>query len=481
MKGRTTQTGGDQLLSEMVKLVQTTFPQAVSGDDRGLARLEQTWHRRALHSKGPTIRNPRSRVLVAALATAALTAGWFFFHGKADDLTYEVLNGAVDPAGFVRSNASGTKILFSEGSEIALDESARTRVESVTADGGRVVVESGSVRARIVHRNHSRWLVAAGPYVIRVTGTAFNVKWSWADELLDIRLDRGSVVVVGPLAPEGVTLTAGMRLTANPRSGLAIGDSALAKAGGSVGLSASRFPPTFVPTSRSGSTDDPGDHGPSNQPPSDDGAKPSANLAPRTDIGPEPGPGFRPVLRRKSAHDRDGISGRAPRPGGASGSAEIWERRLARGDVQGILDDAEARGIDRILASASQRDLSALADAARYGQRPHLARRVLVSMRARFSGTPEARDAAFFLGALTEDAAGPGGQLGALEWYDRYLGESAEGRYAAQALGRKMVMAQKLKGPQAARAVADEYLRRFPQGPYAAAARNLSRSTGGGS
>jgi hypothetical protein len=94
-------------------------------------------------------------------------------------------------------------------------------------------------------------------------------------------------------------------------------------------------------------------------------------------------------------------------------------------------------------------------------------------MRERFAGSPEARDAAFFLGGLAEDAGGTGGA--ALDWYDRYLDENGRGRYAAQALGRKMVMTQKLKGIEAARPMADEYLARFPEGPYAAAARKLMR------
>ena len=39
-----------------------------------------------------------------------------------------------------------------------------------------------------------------------------------------------------------------------------------------------------------------------------------------------------------------------------------------------------------------------------------------------------------------------------------------------------MVMTQKLKGIEAARPIADEYLGRFPEGPYAAAARKLMRA-----
>jgi hypothetical protein len=475
MKRHTTPGAGDELLSEMVKLVQTTFSETSARQDgRGLARLERACHVWGWTGKGATIQNGRFRVLVAALATASVVGGWLFVQGQAGDVTYEVLNGTIDPAGFVRSNAHGTKILFSEGSEIALDESARTRVDGMTADGGRVVVESGSVHAQIVHRKRSRWSVQAGPYSILVTGTAFNVNWSWTSELLDIRIDRGSVVVTGPLAPSGVTLTAGMRLRVNPRSGLDIGDAATSKRAGSLDTSASRSAPTVEPPSEAGPSEAAtGDR--AGQAPPGEGANPAASLASRTDAESGPGQRFGAGLRRKVASSQ-GFGRRAATSGGALGSVDLWERQLARGDVQGILDDAEARGIDGILGSASRRDLSALADAARYGHRPHLARRALASMRDRFSGSPEARDAAFFLGGLADDTAGSAGQAGALEWYERYLGESFQGRYAAQALGRKMVIAQKLKGSEAARVIAEEYLRRFPEGPYVAAARKLTRS-----
>jgi len=81
------------------------------------------------------------------------------------------------------------------------------------------------------------------------------------------------------------------------------------------------------------------------------------------------------------------------------------------------------------------------------------------------------------LGGLAEDAGTADGQnSAALDWYDRYLGENGRGRYAAQALGRKMVMTQKMKGIEAARPIADEYLSRFPDGPYATAAHKVMRA-----
>jgi hypothetical protein len=83
------------------------------------------------------------------------------------------------------------------------------------------------------------------------------------------------------------------------------------------------------------------------------------------------------------------------------------------------------------------------------------------------------RDAAFFLGGLAEEPAGKTAAVAAFGWYDRYLRESPDGTYTAQALGRKMVVAERLGERAEARAAAAEYLRRFPSGPYAGRARAL--------
>jgi hypothetical protein len=55
------------------------------------------------------------------------------------------------------------------------------------------------------------------------------------------------------------------------------------------------------------------------------------------------------------------------------------------------------------------------------------------------------------------------------------LSRAATGTYAAEALGRKMILTHQLRGRPAARAIAEEYLRRFPAGSYAGSASALVR------
>ena len=64
----------------------------------------------------------------------------------------------------------------------------------------------------------------------------------------------------------------------------------------------------------------------------------------------------------------------------------------------------------------------------------------------------------------------------ALEWYERYLAESPQGTYASQALGRKLMIVHRIRGREAAKALALGYLNQYPKGPYARYARNLLES-----
>jgi hypothetical protein len=148
-----------------------------------------------------------------------------------------------------------------------------------------------------------------------------------------------------------------------------------------------------------------------------------------------------------------------------------WPAALAVGELDSILRDAERRGLARCLAEASGEELSALADAARYRRRDSVAKQALLAQRSRFPGSARALDSAFLLGRLEE--MHEGGRSKALSWYQRYLEEAPSGAYASEALGRQMIVTQDLMGVAAAHKVAEDYLRRFPNGTYAGAARAL--------
>ena len=149
-----------------------------------------------------------------------------------------------------------SQVRFSDGTHVDLAQGARVSVLSRGPRGARLRVEEGEARFDVVHLPRAAWSVEAGPYVVYVTGTAFDVSWSGASEVIEVRMRSGSVQVGGPLLPERVTLRAGQRLTAKLASGeMLIGD---ARVGGGDGRAAAgesapvRTPPNVDAAGRAG-------------------------------------------------------------------------------------------------------------------------------------------------------------------------------------------------------------------------------------
>jgi hypothetical protein len=61
----------------------------------------------------------------------------------------------------------------------------------------------------------------------------------------------------------------------------------------------------------------------------------------------------------------------------------------------------------------------------------------------------------------------------ALEWYRVYLRDATDDSFRAEALGRQMSVTLRLDGAARARPLAEDYLRRYPRGAYADAARSI--------
>jgi hypothetical protein len=318
---------------------------------------------------------------------------------------------------------------------VDLGGGARGRVARTTADGADVVLEAGRAHVRVVHREAglvgarlgraTRWSVDAGPYAVHVTGTEFTVAWSPSGESLDVWMKEGRVVVTGPgrSAPDGVALVTGQHLRAQQ---------------GALVIDASTAP----------ALDQPADEEPAPAP------EPTTSATP----APTGGGGGHALL--------------PPDGSAAPGAAQSWSKLVAAGKYQDVLQDANDEGVDRALASRGAGDLRALGDAARYSGNAALATRAYTTIRARFPSSGEARTAAFLLGRLAEEQMHS--PSAALRWYDTYLAEAPSGAFAGDALGRKMILTSHSGGAAAARPLAQEYLRRFPNGSYASAAKNLA-------
>lgn len=323
------------------------------------------------------------------------------------------------------SGASGIRLSFDEGSQCALSPGGRGRLRIDAKTGVRLLLDRGSASLRITKTREPRWSVESGPFVVTVKGTDFTVDWDPTSERFELTLRHGRVVVSGPLLGEDFVVRPGQKLSVS-----------LPKA------------ETVITEERAAA-------------PASVGTTPAAPAA--SPLAAEPGAAATADLPA------------APKPSSSVTSLPTrqWPAALANGEFDRILAEAERAGTEATLETAPSEDLFALADAARYRRRVELAQSALLAQRRRFPASPRSTEAIFLLGRVAELRAS--GRATALSRYDEYLARAPRGTYAAEALGRKMTLSNELEGPAAARPIAEAYLRRFPGGSYAGAARTLLR------
>ncbi len=361
-----------------------------------------------------------------ALGAAALLVVAVYRLGpsaKPAPLHYVVEGAALGPGEAIETTADApARLLFSDQSKIGVAPSTRVAVTSVGPHGSRIALADGALDVDVHHLPGAAWRFDAGPFSVNVVGTAFRLTFDEKGGRLGLQMRSGKVEVRGPTADRVTALRAGdsVELFAHPA--------------------------------------------PAGSPPSESAAAPPAPLPVPATAAPAEEPAPEPVARsprRRSAHLEGAEAG--PVTG-------AWPRLIAAGDFAAVVTDAQARGLDSVLAASSAGDLNALADAARYTRRNDLARQALLALRARFAGTPRASDAAFFLGRLAESA--DASAQAAIHWYDTYLAESPRGPYAGEALGRQVAILARTDRARG-RAAAAAYLERMPAGPEADLARSL--------
>jgi len=357
-----------------------------------------------------------------------------FSHGGAalpgaSPLAYRIEGGKVLDGGYLReAGRVGIQLLFNEGSTIVLSPGTRGRLRSVDKEGARVAIEKGDASFQVTPSHDRRWFVEVGPFQVAVKGTVFTVAWDPGSEIFDLKLRHGSVVVSGPVPGGDVSLRAGQRLQVR----LAQAEALISDEQGEASVVDSA-----------------------------DGSVPSARALPavRSVVGPDKPVGAAPVVPPTRAIVAKNEAG------------QRWAKELSNGDWDQILSDVERVGVSRTIETASSDDLFAVASAARYRHRADLSQSALLAVRRRFPASPRALDALFLLGRVEELRGGD--PTRAIAWYDDYLSRVSHGDFAGEALGRKMILVSDLGGPEKARPIAVEYLRRFPQGSYAGSARAL--------
>ncbi|HEX2730160.1 MAG TPA: FecR domain-containing protein [Polyangiaceae bacterium] len=361
-------------------------------------------------------------------------------------LTYDVQGGSVLDGGYLRENGhAGVSVAFSEGSRFVLAEGSRGRVRTVAAERARVGLEQGSAFVEVTPHTGRLWEVEAGPFVVTVKGTAFDVGWDPAAEQFELRLRHGTVVISGPVSNGELTLQAGQRVTVNLPQGTTLISEDRAESESSASGAVVQRLSGASPSSRTESgVPQVNEHG----------VNPSAESSTRDEKAP-------------GTDAADGPRGPATADlnrSAAEAGKKSWSGELANGHWDAILTQAEQKGLDATLQSAPSEDLFALANAARYRQRLSLAQQALESLRRRFPGSPRSLDALFLLGRVQE--ARGAGPTQTLSYYDDYLTRTPNGSYAAEALGRKLSIVNQTWGPARAKPIARDYLQRFPKGSY---------------
>jgi FecR protein len=376
----------------------------------------------ALLERIASVRSRRPAWLIPSLALAGsvLLGGLLWKQSRSivsvvpRTLSYTVENGSLSE-GRSRNAQEKRVVRFSDGTEVRVDDDTQANVRFVTDHGAALAMSRGTLHADVVHAPNAEWRFDAGPFVVRVTGTAFGLSWDPDQDRFDLRLEHGSVTVTSPVANEPIPLRAGQWLTIRMRSN-----------------------EVFI-RDLTGHT------------PAEPSAEPAlAVSATESDV---------PVVRPDTAAKPPATPRRT------------WAADLAQGKAQQVVDDALRHGLDGSLAEANSGELAALADAARYLRREEIARKAMLAERRRFPGSRGAVDAGLLLGRLAE-AEHEDSQ--ALSWFDTYLAEAPAGRYASEALGRKMALVRRSVGANAARLIALQYLEKYPDGTYAPAARAIS-------
>ena len=355
--------------------------------------------------------------MALAGAAAAAVLAWVLVPSAPPDdgpLQFTVATAPGVPGEWIAAGDDEVAIAFSDGTALSLEPHGRARIDP-QADDTRVVLESGAVALDVVSHEGRGWRVEAGPFTTRVTGTRFEVAWKPESTEFTVRVHEGTVEVTGPAwsAPQAVTAGHVVRTRApeveTERFTARVQDEATS--------------PTAPPTE-----------------PADADEITIVDESEGTDVERDRGPARRPSARPD------------------------WKALAGEGDHEAAIEAAEAFGFTRLCKKLNARDLLALGESARFARKPARAEQALKAVRERFDGTGSAATAAYNLGLVAFDQRRAYSK--AARWFSTYLDERPKGGLAREALGRQMEASSRAGEKAKARALAETYLRRYPEGPH---------------
>jgi hypothetical protein len=341
-----------------------------------------------------------------------------------------------------------TIVRFAGGSSIALRRGpARNRTRVTRARPGAIAVAlDGAARFEIVKGQATTWRISAGPFRVRVKGTAFDLGWDEARATFELVMHRGRVEVRGPGISGVRALSAGQRLRRVVAPATAGAEPRAAEA--------------------QGATVDPA-LGPHRQAAEHEVSRRRRRVAQRARL-PRPHP-MRSSKARSAPLSASAASLTPPRPvPSPAPSSEVFG--LARaGRYCAAIQTARRLGWSELLDRAGASQLLVVGDAARLCADAPAAIAVYQRLRQRFPAGAAAATAAFGLGQIAFDLQGAHRE--AARWFSAYLAEAETGPLAREALGRLLEALVRSAQHAAACRAGQRYLARYPRGPHARRAR----------
>lgn len=308
--------------------------------------------------------------------------------------------------------ANELPLRFSEGSEVVMAPDSRGRVEALSRAGASFLLERGEVRAHVVHQASTNWRFLAGPFEVRVTGTALGIEWDPTRERFAVHVDDGSVMVRGPNVDAPQSVRAGEQYVVD-------------------------LPARTTHISPSGTYGH---------------ADADAGLDAGSDAMEAPSGSASAPLH--------------PLPSPASGPPVSWMKLDEKGDYDAAYTAALGAGLASVLRASSADELLRLAQVARLSGHRDTERDALVTCRRRFPGSERSAVAAYELGRSSSPSE-------ASSWFDTYLGEQPSGSLAREAAGRLVEARANAGDDRGARDAATRYLAHYPEGPHAPLARRI--------
>jgi len=338
---------------------------------------------------------------------------------------------------------------FSDGSTVELAPRSAARVAELTAAGARVELEDGRAEVSVKHRAKTRWMLEAGPFEVRVTGTRFAISWNRTAESLIVAMTEGTVEIASRLEPEApaVRVTAGQRYAASKQRGRWTIDplEAHPRNGVDVDVDVAGGPAKAIPAGGTAAA------APGEEPRASAAAPAEAEATAATAVA-----AGSPLLGRSARLFADGN--------------RRWQVLARRGQFKEALDVVErGAGFATTCRQLGAEELVQLGDVARLAGNVPRAEQAYRLARKRY---PRLDRPVFALGLVAfeqrhdyEAAAG---------WFETYRRRYPAGPLRDEATGRAMESWQRAGDRARAAAAATEYLDRAPTGPYAPLARQVA-------